>query len=81
PGGGHIIEEDELTEPAESLGHITATCYSPALENYIALALVKNGKSRIGHSVYATAPLIGAHIPVAIVSHHMFDPEGKRMHV
>ena len=81
PGGGHIVEEDEVTEPAESLGHITATCYSPALEKYIALALVRNGKTRIGTQAFATAPLTGAHVPVEIVSHHMFDPEGRRMHV
>ena len=81
PGGGHIVEEDEVTEPAQSLGHITATCYSPALEKYIALALVKNGRTRIGTQAFATAPLTGAHVPVEIVSHHMFDPEGRRMHV
>jgi sarcosine oxidase subunit alpha len=81
PGGGHIVEEDEVTEPAESLGHITATCYSPALEKYIALALVRNGKSRVGTTAFATAPLTGAHVPLEIVSHHMFDAEGKRMHV
>jgi methylglutamate dehydrogenase subunit C len=51
------------------------------LGKYIALALVKNGSSRIGTSAYATAPLRGTHVPVNIVSHHMFDPEGKRMHV
>ncbi|MGB8816993.1 MAG: 2Fe-2S iron-sulfur cluster-binding protein [Rhizobiaceae bacterium] len=80
-GGSHIVEEDELTEPAESFGHVTAACYSPALEKYIALALVKNGKSRIGTTAYATAPLTGQHLPVEIVDCHMFDPEGRRMHV
>ena len=76
-----VVEEDELTEPATSLGHVTAACYSPALEKYIALALVKNGKSRIGKSAFATAPLTGQHVPVEIVDCHMFDPEGRRMHV
>jgi heterotetrameric sarcosine oxidase alpha subunit len=80
-GGSHIVEEDELAEPATSLGHVTAACYSPALEKYIALALVKNGKSRIGTSAYATAPLTGQHLAVEIVDCHMFDPEGRRMHV
>ncbi len=28
PGGSHIVDDDELTEPARSLGHVTATCYS-----------------------------------------------------
>ncbi len=80
-GGSHIVENAGAMEPATSLGHVTAMCFSPALGKYIALALVKNGKSRIGTSAFATAPLRGKHVPVDIVSHHMFDPEGKRMHV
>jgi methylglutamate dehydrogenase subunit C len=80
-GGSHIVDEDQLYEPATSFGHVTAACYSPALEKYIALALVKNGKSRIGTRAFASAPLRGEHLAVEIVSHHMFDPEGRRMHV
>jgi methylglutamate dehydrogenase subunit C len=80
-GGSHIVENASATDRANSLGHVTAMCFSPALGKYIALALVKNGTSRIGTSAYATAPLRGAHVPVDIVSHHMFDPEGKRQHV
>jgi methylglutamate dehydrogenase subunit C len=80
-GGSHIVFEDQLYEPAASFGHVTAACFSPALEKYIALALVKNGQSLHGKPAYATAPLRGEHLPVQIVSHHMFDPEGRRMHV
>lgn len=80
-GGSHIVENANASEPATSLGHVTAMCFSPALGKYIALALVKNGNSRIGTSAYATAPVRGTHVPVDIVSHHMFDPEEKRMHV
>lgn len=80
-GGSHIVENASATNRANSLGHVTAMCFSPALGKYIALALVKNGNSRIGTTAYATAPLRGTHVPVDIVSHHMFDPEGKRMHV
>ncbi len=80
-GGSHIVENASAMEPAESLGHVTAMCFSPAIGKYIALALVKSGKSRIGTTAFATAPLRGKHVPVDIVSHHMFDPEGKRMHV
>jgi methylglutamate dehydrogenase subunit C len=80
-GGSHIVLEDQLYEPATSLGHVTAACYSPALEKYIALALVKNGKSWLGTYAYVSSPLRGEHFPIQIVSHHMFDPEGKRLHV
>jgi sarcosine oxidase subunit alpha len=79
-GGGHIVEELDPARPHGSLGHITATCYSPALGKYIALALVKGGKSRHGTRAYVSDPLRDRFGPVEIVSHHFFDPEGTRLH-
>ena len=79
-GGSHIVMDSEPKEPATSLGHVTAGCYSPELGKYIALALVRNGTSMIGTRAFATDPLRGRHVPVEIVSHHMVDPEGSRMH-
>lgn len=79
-GGGHVVEKLDRQRPHDSLGHITATCYSPALGKYIALALVKGGKSRHGTRAFVSDPLRDRFGPVEIVSHHFFDPEGKRMH-
>ncbi len=79
-GGGHIVEQASPENPANSLGHITAACYSPALGKYIGLALVKGGKSRHGKRAFTSDPLRNRFGPVEIVSHHFFDPEGKRMH-
>ncbi len=79
-GGSHIVTDPVPREPADSFGHVTAACYSPALGKYIALALVKHGTSMIGNRAFATDLLRDKHCPVEIVSHHMFDPEGSRMH-
>ena len=79
-GGAHIVEEVNPDEPRNSIGHITATCYSPALGRYIGLALVKGGKKRHGERAYISDPLRKRFGPVEIVSHHFFDPEGKRLH-
>ncbi|MCV3240939.1 sarcosine oxidase subunit alpha family protein [Mesorhizobium sp. ZC-5] len=79
-GGAHIVEENNPDEPRNSIGHITAVCYSPALGKYIGLALVKGGKSRHGSRAFVADPLRKRFGPVEIVSHHFFDPEGKRMH-
>jgi hypothetical protein len=35
----------------------------------------------IGKQAFAADPLRGKHVSVEIVSLHMFDPEGRRMHV
>ncbi len=79
-GGAHIVERADPEAPANSLGHVTATCYSPSLGRYIGLALVSGGKTRRGTRAFVSDPLRNRFGPVEIVSHHMFDPEGTRMH-
>jgi sarcosine oxidase subunit alpha len=79
-GGAHIVEEVDIENPHGSLGHITAACFSPTLGKYIALALVSGGKARHGKRAHVSDPLRNRFGPVEIVSHHFFDPEGKRMH-
>ena len=79
-GGAHIVEHLDPKNPRGSLGHLTAACYSPALGRHIGLALIKDGKSRRGSRAFLSDPLRGRFGPVEIVSHHFYDPEGKRMH-
>ncbi|MEP9396119.1 sarcosine oxidase subunit alpha [Mesorhizobium sp. KR2-14] len=79
-GGAHIVEELHEDGPRDSIGHVTAMCYSPTLGKYIALALVKDGKSRRGTRAFVSDPLRKRFGPVEIVSHHFYDPEGSRMH-
>ncbi|MEQ1942869.1 sarcosine oxidase subunit alpha [Mesorhizobium sp. VNQ89] len=79
-GGAHIVEELDRDNPHGSIGHLTAACYSPTLGQYIGLALVKAGKSRHGQRAFISDPLRKRFGPVEIVSHHFYDPEGKRMH-
>ncbi|WP_127523347.1 sarcosine oxidase subunit alpha family protein [Mesorhizobium sp. Z1-4] len=79
-GGAHIVEGDSRAEPNESIGHMTAFCYSPVLAKYIGLALVKGGKARHGQRAFIADPLRKRYGPVEIVSHHFFDPEGSRIH-
>ena len=79
-GGAHLVDYNDPTVLRDSIGHITAVCFSPSLGKYIGLALVQGGKARHGTRAYVSDPLRNRFGPVEIVSHHMFDPEGKRMH-
>ncbi|MEP9388511.1 sarcosine oxidase subunit alpha family protein [Mesorhizobium sp. KR9-304] len=79
-GGSHIMEELDRDNPHGSIGHMTAACYSPALGRHIGLALVKAGKELRGTRAFISDPLRKRFGPVEIVSHHFYDPEGKRMH-
>ncbi|RST83809.1 sarcosine oxidase subunit alpha family protein, partial [Aquibium carbonis] len=78
-GGAHIVEHGDRTLSG-SIGHVTSVCFSPALGQYVALALVKGGKARHGTRAFVSDPLRGRFGPVEIVSHHFFDPDGSRMH-
>ena len=79
--GSHVVAGATLESAGKSLGHVSSTTYSPALEKFIALALVEQGRERIGEKLYATFPLKDTHLPVELVSPHFFDPDGSRMHV
>lgn len=78
--GSHLVRNPELKTPCLSLGHVTSATYSPALEKYVALALLENGRDLIGKDLYATFPLKGIHVAVEIVDPCFFDKDGERMH-
>ena len=80
-GGSHLVNSESANTPCTSLGNVTSWCFSPQMNCYIALALLVDGKSRIGEKLYAASPVRGTHVPVEIVSPHMVDPDGGRMHV
>jgi glycine cleavage system aminomethyltransferase T len=79
-GGAHIVEQLDVKTPRRSIGHLTAAGYSPALGRHIGLALVRGGKARHGTRAFLSDPLRRRFGPVEIVSHHFYDPEGRRMH-
>ena len=80
-GGAHLVQSKGNKT---SLGHITAIAYSPMLGTYIGLALLENSHAHIGKTLHIADPLRDASgdttMPVKIVSPHMFDPKGERMH-
>jgi len=77
PEGGQIVAELKDKPPMAMLGHVTSSYYSPNCGHSIALALVKDGRRRIGETVYV--PLEGRTIRVTIAEPKFYDPEGKRI--
>ena len=47
--------------------------------NPFSLAIVENGKKRIGEKLYAVSPLKNKNIPVEVISSHYVDPKGERV--
>ncbi|MDQ0317683.1 sarcosine oxidase subunit alpha family protein [Amorphus orientalis] len=77
--GAHVVSDD-MPDGIPSLGHVTSPTYSPALGAHIALALVSGGRERTGQHLSVVDPIRGAHpVPVEVVSHHFYDPQGDRL--
>lgn len=78
--GAHLVDGADPKQPGRSQGHITAMCYSPATEGYIALALLERGRQRHGEKLFAADPVRSKHGPVEVVDPCFFDKDGSRMH-
>ncbi|PXY23841.1 ferredoxin [Prauserella coralliicola] len=80
PEGSQIVELCEngsLPEPpVPMLGHVTSSYLSAELGRPFALALVKNGRARIGDLVHV--PVNGALVQAQIGDTVLIDPEGAR---
>ena len=62
-----------------ALGHVTSSYCSPSLGRSIALALVADGRKRIGEKLFV--PMPGGAIAVEVVLPVFIDPKGERLHV
>ena len=79
PEGSHLVEDKNAPLPNPKLGHISASCWSVEYNNPFSLAILKDGKEKIGKKIYALSPLKNKIIPVEIVSSHYVDPKGERV--
>ncbi|RBP65016.1 sarcosine oxidase subunit alpha [Brevibacterium sanguinis] len=69
-------EFDLAAAPVPMVGHVTSSYDSAVLERPFGLALVENGRNRIGEIV--RTPVDGALVDVEITSPVFYDPEGNR---
>jgi sarcosine oxidase subunit alpha len=81
PAGAQILQTKFSGEKADSLGHVTATAYSPNLEQAIAMALVSGGRARMGEKLFATSPVNNSEVEVVVTNPVFLDPAGERFRV
>jgi len=79
PEGSHLVLDNNAYLPNPKLGHISASCLSVEYNNPFSLAILKDGKKKIGEKLYALSPLKNKSIPVEIVSSHYVDSKGERV--
>ncbi|MFF0905694.1 UNVERIFIED_CONTAM: sarcosine oxidase subunit alpha family protein [Kocuria sp. CPCC 205316] len=80
PEGAQLIDHGTPITPEQGpvpmVGHVTSSYRSAALERTFGLALVENGRNRIGETLQA--PLDGQLVDVVIAEPVLYDPEGNR---
>lgn len=80
PEGAQLVENGTPITPEQGpvpmVGHVTSSYRSAALERTFGLALVENGRNRIGETLQA--PLDGQLVDVVIAEPVLYDPEGNR---
>ena len=79
PEGSQIVFSKSTALPANMVGHVTSSYFSPILDRSIALALVAGGHARLGEEVLVS---VGKDQwqPAKIVPSVFYDPEGARQH-
>ena len=77
PQGVHLVHDPTARPPVKTLGHVTSSYMSPALDRSIALALVEDGRSRIGETLHARS--CEGHVePVKVTAPVFLDRQGER---
>ncbi len=79
PDGAHAVAAVNVKPPMKTIGHVTSSYLSPTLGRSIAMALIENGRARMGDTI--SFPLEGGKVVKAkIVDHVFYDKEGGRIH-
>jgi sarcosine oxidase subunit alpha len=77
PEGAQIVAELKDKPPMEMIGHVTSSYFSPNCGRSIAMALVKNGRNRMGDTLYM--PYEGKVVKAKVTEPKFYDPEGARI--
>jgi len=76
--GGHLFAPEADLLPQNDLGHITSACHSPSLGGAIGLALLHDGRARIGQRLRLWDGVRGTDLACVVTSPTFYDPKGGR---
>jgi sarcosine oxidase subunit alpha len=76
--GAQIVDDPYQAPPMIMIGHVTSSYHSPNLGRTFALALVADGRARLGHRLYV--PLLDRTVAVTVTEPVFIDPENARLH-
>ena len=74
---GWAIADPAEPVPMTMLGHVTSSYWSSVLGRSIALAMVRDGRGRMGETLHV--PMPGGAVAVTVAAPVFHDPEGARL--
>ncbi len=78
--GGHLLKQGDAPSLQADQGYICSVAWSPMLDMWLGLALLSNGRARIGEIVKVFDGLRGHHYLAEICDPVHFDPKNERLH-
>ncbi|MGH6895383.1 MAG: sarcosine oxidase subunit alpha [Geminicoccaceae bacterium] len=75
--GAQIVADPHQSIPMTMIGHVTSSYMSPGLGRAFALAMVREGRTRIGQKLYV--PMLDRTIAVTVTDPVFLDQEGERL--
>ena len=75
--GAHLLDSKLSHVPKDTAGYLTSACFSPSLKEHIGLGLLRNGRTRLGETVYLFDQ--GKQSSAVVVGPTHYDPSGTRL--
>ncbi len=76
--GAQIVADPDQPVPMKMIGHVTSSYWSSNCGRSIALALIENGRARMGERLYV--PMPDEMVEAEVTSTIFFDEKGERLH-
>ncbi|MBS0125315.1 sarcosine oxidase subunit alpha family protein [Thetidibacter halocola] len=77
--GAHLFAEGASPVSENDQGYVTSACWSPTLEQWLALGFLKNGRARQGERLRMVDHLRRLDVACNVAEAVAFDPDGGRM--
>jgi sarcosine oxidase subunit alpha len=77
--GAHFLEVNAKATLNNDQGYLTSVAFSPMLNHWIGLGLLRGGPKRLGERLRAYDTLRNSDVEVEVVSPVFFDPDGVRL--
>ena len=76
--GAQVVATPGQSPPMQLIGHVTSSYASAVLGRSIALAMVADGRARVGQTLYV--PMPQGDVAVQVTAPMFYDAEGARLH-